>query len=411
MAPFDATARGDFPKSLASCSPKLTVSEKRAALYPYYAGYSEAFVAAAFDVIGLECGARVLDPWNGGGTTTLVAAERGAASTGLDLNPVLSSIARARTAGARAVGSAERAVEAVLERHAAGGAAGAASLSEMRLQTHAALESATAPLQAKALVDVMFFRTARRLTDAHRTSNPTWFKSPNSITVAGAILDELKHQAAAVLEKQRTRRKRIHIAPRIYTADFAEWRGLRHQSYDFVVTSPPYLTRIDYAMATYAELQLVLGHSQKDIVDIRKRMLGSPLTVRVKADPPNLTSVAAINLLKAIHSHPSKASKAYYHRFFCQYLMGLELSASRVARALRRGGKAVFVVQSSRYKEHLVDLAEILAQSASAAGLKQIDRVDFPQTRSMVTLNRRAIGYSGTLSLSESALIFEKVSA
>ena len=38
----------------------------------------------------------VLDPWSGSGTTTAACAKRGVASSGVDLNPALTIIARSR---------------------------------------------------------------------------------------------------------------------------------------------------------------------------------------------------------------------------------------------------------------------------------------------------------------------------
>ena len=44
----------------------------------------------------LECAESVVDPWNGSGTTTAVAADRNVRSVGIDVNPALSVVARAR---------------------------------------------------------------------------------------------------------------------------------------------------------------------------------------------------------------------------------------------------------------------------------------------------------------------------
>ncbi|MEN0068403.1 MAG: DNA methyltransferase [Myxococcota bacterium] len=46
--------------------------------------------------MGIENGAIVLDPWNGSGTTSLVASALGGKSIGVDLNPFASLIAAAK---------------------------------------------------------------------------------------------------------------------------------------------------------------------------------------------------------------------------------------------------------------------------------------------------------------------------
>ena len=61
--------------------------------YWYYAGYSRAFVR---DILAeWPRHQAILDPWNGSGATTTVAAELGLRCTGIDLNPAMVVIARA----------------------------------------------------------------------------------------------------------------------------------------------------------------------------------------------------------------------------------------------------------------------------------------------------------------------------
>lgn len=64
--------------------------------YDYYADYADAFVADVLDFYGLPYGSVVLDPWNGSGTTTQIAEDRGYAAYGYDLNPAMIIVARAR---------------------------------------------------------------------------------------------------------------------------------------------------------------------------------------------------------------------------------------------------------------------------------------------------------------------------
>jgi DNA modification methylase len=65
--------------------------------FPYYAGYPESFARKILQGSGLKPGAVVLDPWNGSGTTTFAAAHLGFKAVGLDLNPVMVIVSRART--------------------------------------------------------------------------------------------------------------------------------------------------------------------------------------------------------------------------------------------------------------------------------------------------------------------------
>ena len=64
--------------------------------FPYYAGFPEQFVSNILRSATLDADAVVLDPWNGSGTTTYAASQLGLKSIGIDLNPVMIIVARAR---------------------------------------------------------------------------------------------------------------------------------------------------------------------------------------------------------------------------------------------------------------------------------------------------------------------------
>ena len=76
-------------------SPKQPPAEHLKDWYPFYAGFTSAFVTDVFECY-LQSARSVVDPWNGSGTTTAVAAVRNVTSMGIDINPALSVVARAR---------------------------------------------------------------------------------------------------------------------------------------------------------------------------------------------------------------------------------------------------------------------------------------------------------------------------
>lgn len=61
--------------NLVICNPKQRRSALRgkATWYPYYAGFSPEFAEKVLLSANLPSGARVLDAWNGAGTTTALA--------------------------------------------------------------------------------------------------------------------------------------------------------------------------------------------------------------------------------------------------------------------------------------------------------------------------------------------------
>lgn len=64
--------------------------------YDYYADFSARFVEEVLTYLAIPKTALVLDPWNGSGTTTQVAEDRGLLAFGYDINPAMVIVARAR---------------------------------------------------------------------------------------------------------------------------------------------------------------------------------------------------------------------------------------------------------------------------------------------------------------------------
>src|SRR5690349_13474364 len=83
---------------LVVCSPKRTSTSNSgwSGYFPYYAGYPERFAQQLLESAGLRHGSSVFDPWNGSGTTTYVASRLGLAAQGVDVNPAMVVVARAR---------------------------------------------------------------------------------------------------------------------------------------------------------------------------------------------------------------------------------------------------------------------------------------------------------------------------
>ena len=91
-------------------SPKLPGTS---ATYRYYAGYSHCFVR---DILGLwPKHTKVLDPWNGSGATTTVAASLELDCVGIELNPAMVVIARAALLSSDDVATVRRQADDLLD--------------------------------------------------------------------------------------------------------------------------------------------------------------------------------------------------------------------------------------------------------------------------------------------------------
>ena len=399
-----------------SC-PKLP---QRTTRYRYYAGFSRAFV---LDILrGLPKGARVLDPWNGSGTTTTVATELGLAAVGVDLNPAMVVLAKAalltqddvdeiadQASNLAALRSAQRAPDAGdpllewLDRP---------SVARLRALQVALVGEDRFTAADVARLDTVkcfwmsaLFVVLRGATKAWRTSNPTWVKSRHEEQPAKiywrtltAALRDLASEAVPIDGPGNARAEVLcGTSAAVASGDFTP---------DLILGSPPYCTRIDYGIATRVELS-VLGLSATEQSALRRELLGTT-TVPASAPAVAWLGTTAVQLLDSVKAHSSKASATYYWKWLAQYLCGYAASLAQLARTASPTGTIGLVVQESFYKEIHIDLPTLTKEALQIEGWALRRSYTFPSRRSLAQINPRAEAYRDGHSPVESAIFFRR---
>lgn len=377
-------------------SPKQTTTERQSSLFPYYAGFSEAFVRDVLDALQASSGAVVLDPWNGSGTTTSIAGRSGLISIGIDINPAMAVVAMARLATQKNLASARGLLES----------------STRTLSQKFLIENCSVPYDCstRSLLLLAVFRIARRkLRDRDRVAtNPTWWQLDQAEArrvVTSITKVQVDRELDELGSKLSTSRTAVNVS--LIRGDLTG-STLPQIVADIIITSPPYLTRIDYVKATLPELLVLSLVEEFSIEDLRRSMIGSPVVGRGPDSMPMHLGDYGKNLLAKIAAHTSKASATYYLAFFSSYMSRMFLSFDRLNGLTRPGAQMVIVVQGSHYKEIFVDLARLSIDFACAAGFQLVSRADFNFKQSFAQLNPRANGYTMDTA-QESALLFKRV--
>jgi hypothetical protein len=414
----------------------------RSGWYQYYAGFSSNFVQDALTISGATAGEDVvLDPWNGSGTTTDIAARNGFDSIGLDLNPVMVLVSKARTLQSNVQPSIESILEELLLRArtvdsgldqeplmkwlAADTASFVRSV-ETALQTIlidpksycslGSLDSLQNVSSLAAFFYVLLFKTLKEILTPFRSSNPTWIK--NAITPKDRLRVPRK-QLISVIRAQAVQMSRQLILDDLPTRtgripnthlDIASslLLPLKNNSVGLILTSPPYCTRIDYVIKTAPELALLGVGDPAAVHELRRRMIGTPTIDETLPSPRKAWGKTCLDLVNKISKHKSHASKSYYLKTHLQYFDGLYKSLVEIDRILVQSGECFFVVQDSYYKEAHVDLARILREMGHSIGWECGLRRDFSSSRTMVGLNRGARAYDNPKRAVESVLHFTK---
>jgi hypothetical protein len=396
---------------LQKSSLKTLVSAKRSSRerlglhswHPYYAGYSEAFVASAIDYLGLNQDDILLDPWHGSGTTALVASKFKILTIGCEINPVMNIFATSKNSILlEKIGLinkllrdiTEQAIQSLMESQDEDPLLDfmSRSLTQCVRTLYRVIDSYNYPKlplatnllkplkeertflnSFEALFKAALFITARKLGGYKGGSNPTWIKTlPNkpeycmedvvselSETV-NFMIQSLKFSSLPILDNTfylslETDSRRINI---------------HNNSIDGIITSPPYLTRIDYAMSTRPELLIISNPSI--LRKIREKTIGAPVIVDKNIQVNSLWGTTCVELLENVNNHTSKAARSYYLPNMLQYFRDIELSVREILRVLKPTAQALIVVQSSYFKEHEINLGQIYVEICKNLGVHSV---------------------------------------
>lgn len=407
--------------------------------FPYYAGFSSEFARQIVESNSLGKGAMVMDPWNGSGTTTFSAVTNGYKAVGFDLNPVMPVVAKARLLPNSEISSISALLSDLLKKAAlskrdlpqddplriwlAPDAATAVRRLERALYTllispiddRMAVFSVEEISCIAAFFYVALFRTVRSLLGGFKGSNPTWVLRPRSSSARlrpnkMTIRERFASSVTGMLSESRGAAMSWAARQADFMIGLASSDNLPvlSETIDFVLSSPPYCTRIDYGIATSIELA-VLGFSfDGGLRELRNALIGTPTIHGETPDANASWGDTCLSLLERIRNHPSKAAETYYYKTYVQYFAAMSRSLSELGRCLKPKAICVLVVQDSYFKDVHIDLARAFAEMAPSALLRLRRQVDFPIGRTFGSVNSRSRNYRNTSSATESVLCFVK---
>jgi hypothetical protein len=232
-----------------------------------------------------------------------------------------------------------------------------------------------------ALFYLALFRTTRDLLAPFVASNPTWIRlrvdpSDRLHMGFGALAKRLCVNVLALQEATKANEyPAVAHQPQVSLGSSAEI-PLRGSSVTAVLTSPPYCTRIDYAIATLPELA-VLGYDWPSVQQLRARLIGTPTILTDKNESDITGSATLRKLVRRVERHPSYAAQSYYLPFYRQYFQSMLASLSEINRVTRAGSPIVFVVQDSWFKDVRVATPTIIRELAEWIGWRVIGEHPF----------------------------------
>ncbi len=353
--------------------------------------YSVRLVGEVLDEFA-EPGQRVLDPFSGTGTTALSAAQRGLDGTGLDINPFLIWLGRAKTRR-----FAPRTLERAREEATAIARAGLRPRDELEpppmhnierwwdrralsflCATRAAMgehgRGATRDLHRLALC-----RAAIRLSNAAFNHQSMSFREGPAHADGDpeAWAEELEQDVATLCDQA------LPPPPGRATLVQGDARRLAELEpdvgFDLLVTSPPYPNRMSYIRELRPYMYwLDYLRRARAAGELDWQAIGGTWGVATsrlaswKPDGPSRAPRSLHPILDAIEgSHPRNGPlmARYVHRYF--HDMGHHVRAAHAR--LRPGASAHYIVGNASFYGHLVPAEQLLARQLQTAGFRGVE--------------------------------------
>ncbi len=351
----------------------------------------------------------VLDPFSGIGTAPLTAAGMGLSGTGIEIMPVGVMAARAMSIASNGLGRSkfESAGEAMLERISSNRKAAQRHRFKHVRITERAFSNETEADLAKAkefiasiddaqISTLLNFACMSVLEEISYTRKDgqylRWdYRSGRQLRSRvdkgpiSTLLDAL-NQRLSIMTHDMDRLQDVFGGGR---AEFIQGSCLRHlrlldaESYDMVITSPPYANRYDYTR-TYALELAWLGLSQTDFSNLRQEMVTATVENRPKRDwlgrwhggdeiwasaLKRYESQSALKeVVDGLNQRRGELSNPHVVRLLEGYFLEMAYVIAELARVMRPGGAVVMVNDNVQYHGEQVPVDLILSDFAERSG-------------------------------------------
>jgi len=335
-------------------------------------GFSRDLVEMLCKELGVNRNSVVLDPFVGSGTTTLTCMELGIRSIGIDASPLAVLVAAAKT---RIYSTSElsESLKRLLD-NPCRDVSGIDNLSPL----------ARRAFPPDTLKQVISLKNCIRLLENpdHRLFFTLCLMNAamkaSYVMKDGSVIKIVKRPVPRLLSLfnrfanemiSDVSRVRFSVGPSdIYLGDARRLEMIPDESIDAVITSPPYLNKIEYTKVYEVELELfVTGHSP----DMVRSYIG--MTPRERA-----------SLMIDAGDLPDSA---------VAYLKDMEASLLEMHRVLKHEGRAAIVVAGGVYPDRVVETDLLISEIAEAIGFR-VDKIRAINRRVATTGRIRRIGES-----------------
>ena len=382
-------------------------------LHPFKGKFYPQLAKVLLNISGTPLGARVLDPYCGSGTTLVEGMLNGFATYGCDLNPLAAKISRAKTAILNIPRDrAEQGFCTLIQALESSEHPIPNDLDEFTQDTH--------PELVRWFSQPILYRLNHLLRVIRQLDNPTLVEFGE--VIASSLIREISEQDPTDL---RTRRRKIRLTDVPVNEMFRErllqaqyhlsryWAiagrqpgpaiastitegdsrnretmgvlGLRQDSVDCVLTSPPYATALPYIDTDRLSLLAIMGIPRRARSEIDRTLTGSREILgqdRVNAertmlspDAPDILPSEVVEQIRLIHTANEQTTvgfrRANMAALLWRYFTDIKATLEHVTHVTKQGGTLFYLVGDNRTKagdewvqittgDHIAKIAEMV---------------------------------------------------
>jgi len=320
-----------------------------------------------FDKFGVGEGDWVLDPFCGVGTTLLSARERGLNSVGVDVSPLFAFVSQAK-------------LQDYDPEELKGASRDLFSRKFVRPDLKGVDPLVRRAFSKYALEDILFFRALIEGIGEPAIRGFFTLALMNAAAKSSYVIKDgavLRFHKRPVPPFRKFYRRVVKVMIRqlgeiglkdsqavVKVGDARRLDFLEDGCFDAIITSPPYLNKIEYTTVYSIEHSLFLGPTRID-----------PVRSYIGLDVKDVDGILPEHNLPEI-------AKAYFH--------DMDVALGEMHRVLRGGGRVAIVVAGGVFKDRVIESDLLLAELAEAIGFK-VDEM-WAVNRRVATSGRTKIG-------------------
>jgi len=408
-------------------SPKMTNADRVGvhAWFKEYAAFSESFASSVIESLIVTKNEIVFDPFLGSGTSLVAASKLNLPFIGVELSQFSVLLSRTKVsykADPKVVLSLLEGWPNLPSRFSP---ILAGTFSESDLQYASSVISKICEMTDKygkyllldltnnndamwdsvrvALLSIVL--SARYTSNLSKGSNPVWFRNTRTSEKEGT--ESLKYFAErfartilADLKKYSSFIATQNIE--LYCCD-ARSIPINNACFDILLTSPPYLNRLDYVINKLPEILILSLIEDQDLDLLRKNMVGTTKIVE-KGKPSTEWGPTCLGILDEIKNHSSRASNTYYIWNYYKYFKDIFTIFKQIKRLARPNARGILVVQNSHYKEIQIPVAKIFEEMSRGIGIEisEVKNISVKSHMGLLCPKQRA--YTSNKTLNEAVL-------